>query len=82
MTKKSLYNKWLVLIGKKNVEYFIKDGVIVTVTTTGLFFALKAAGIKPPQAAMDAMDVMKLGARICAGVLVKDYGVYKKWMNE
>ena len=64
---------------KKNVEYFIKDGVIITVTTTGLFLALKAAGIKPPKA---AMDVMKLGARICAGVLMKDYGVYKKWMNE
>ena len=63
---------------KKNVEYFIKDGVIITVTTTGLFFALKAAGTKPPKAAMDAMNVMKLGAEIYVGVLVKDYVVYKK----
>ena len=67
---------------KKNIEGSIKDGVIITVTTTGLFFALKAAGMKPPKAAMDAMDVMKLGARICAGVLVKDYAIYKKWINE
>ena len=67
---------------EKNVEDSIKDGVIITVTTTGLFFALKAAGMKPPKAAMDAMDVIKLGAGICAGVLVKDYAVYKKWINE
>ena len=67
---------------KKNVENSIKDGVFITVTTTGLFFALKAAGMKPPKAAMDAMDVMKLGAGICDGVLVKDYAVYKKWINE
>ena len=67
---------------KKNIEGSIKDGVIITVTTIGLFFALKAAGMKPPKAAMDAMDVMKLGARICAGVLVKDYAIYKKWINE
>ena len=67
---------------KKNIEDSIKDGVIITVTTTGLFFAPKAAGMKPPKTAMDAMDVMKLGAGICSGVLVKDYAIYKKWINE
>ena len=67
---------------KKKVEDSIKDAVIVTVTTTGLFFALKAAGMKPPKAAMDATDSMKLGAGIGAGVLVKDYVVFKKWINE
>ena len=58
---------------KKDFEDSIKDGVIITVTTTGLFFALKAAGMNLPKAAFDAMDVMKLGAGICAGVLVKEY---------
>ena len=67
---------------EKIVEDSIKDEVIITVTTIGLFFALKAAGMKPPKAAMDAMDVIKLGAGICAGVLVKDYAVYKIWVNE
>ena len=67
---------------KKNVEDSIKDGVIITVTTTGLFFALKAPGMKPPKAVMDATDVMKLGAGIWAGVLVKDYAIYKKWIKK
>ena len=31
---------------------------------------------------MDAMDIMKLADENCAGVLVKDYAVYKKWINE
>ena len=67
---------------KKNVEDSIKDAPITTVTTTGLFFTLKAAGMKPPKAALDAMNMMKLGAGICARVLMKDYAVYKKWINE
>ena len=28
---------------KKNIEHSIKDGLIMTVTTTGIFFELKAA---------------------------------------
>ena len=67
---------------EKDVEDSIKDGIIITVTTTGLFFALKPAGMKPPKAAMDAMDIMKLGSGICTGLLVKDYAVYRKWINE
>ena len=31
---------------------------------------------------MDTMDIMKLAGGICGGVLVKDYAVYKKWINE
>ena len=63
---------------KKNTEDSIKDGIIITVTTNGIFFALKPANIKPPKASLDVMDIMKLAGGICEGVLVKDYAVYKK----
>ena len=32
---------------KKNLEHSIKNGPIITVTTTGIFFALRAANVKP-----------------------------------
>ena len=67
---------------EKNIEDSIKDGLIITATTTGMFFALTAANVKPPKASLDAMDIMKLVGGICGGVLVKDYAVYKKWINE
>ena len=67
---------------KKNIEDSIKDGLIVTATTTGIFFTLKAANVKPPNASLDAMDIIKIAGGICGGVLVKDYAVYKKWINE
>ena len=60
----------------------IKDGLIITAAATGIFFALKEAGVKPPKAFLDAMDIMKLTDAICGGVLVKDYAVYKKWIKE
>ena len=66
---------------KKSVEDSIKDGLITTVTTTGIFYVLKAANVKPPQASLDVMDIMKIAGGICGGVLVKDYAVYKKWIN-
>ena len=47
-----------------------------------MFFDLKAANVKPPKASLDAMDILKLTGGICGGVLVKDYAVYKKWINE
>ena len=59
---------------KKYVEDSIKDGLIITATTTGIFYVLKAANVKPPKASLYATDIMKL---VC-GVLVKDYTVYKK----
>ena len=31
---------------------------------------------------MDAMDILKLTNGICGGVFVKNYAVYKKWINE
>ena len=60
-----------------NVEDSIKDGLITTATTTGIFYVLKAANAKPPKASLDAMDVMKLAGGIMGGFLVKDYAVYK-----
>ena len=67
---------------KKNIEDFIKDGLIITITTTGIFYALKAANVKPPKASLDIMDMIKLAGGIVGGVLVKDYAVYKKWIKE
>ena len=67
---------------KKNIEDSIKDGLIITITTTGIFYVLKEANVKPPKASLDAMDIMKLAGGIVGGVLVKDYAVYKKWINE
>ena len=67
---------------KKNIEDSIKDGTIITATTTGIFFALKAAKVKPPKASLDAMDIMKLADGICGGVLVKDCVVCKIWINK
>ena len=67
---------------KKNVEDSTKTGLIITTTTTGIFFALKAANVKPPKASLDAMDIIKFTGGICGGVLVKLYAVYKKWINE
>ena len=66
---------------KKSVEDSIKDGLITTVTTTGIFYVLKAANVKPPKASLDVMDIMKIAGGICGEVLVKDYAVYKKWIN-
>ena len=63
---------------KKNIEDCIKDGLIITATTT----TIKVANVNPPKASMDAMDIMKLAGGICGGVLVKDYAVYRKWINK
>ena len=52
--------------------------MIITVTKTAIFYALKVANVKPPKASMDAMDIMKLASGIVGRVLVKDYAVYKK----
>ena len=57
---------------RKNIEDSIKDGLTITAATTGIFFALKAANVKPPKASLDAMDILKLVGGICGGVLVKD----------
>ena len=56
---------------KKNIEDFLKDRLIITATTTGIFFALKVASLKPPKESLDAMNIMKLVGGICGRVLVK-----------
>ena len=48
----------------------------------GIFFWLKAANVKPLKVSLDVMDILKLTGGICRGVLLKDYAVYKKWINE
>ena len=67
---------------KKNVEDSIKDGLIIRATTTGTFYVLKAANVKPPKVSLNAMDIMKLAGGIVGSVLDKDYAVYKKWIKE
>ena len=65
---------------KKNIEDSLKDGVIITVGATGTFFWLNV--VKPPKASLDAMDILKLTGGVFGGVLLKDYAVYKKWINK
>ena len=67
---------------EENVEDSIKDGLIITATTTGIFYVLKAANVKPLKVSLNAMDIMKIAGRIVGGVLVKDYAVYKKRIKE
>ena len=67
---------------EKNIEDSIKDGLIITTTTTRIFYVLKAANVKPPKASLDPMDIIKLAGEIVGGILVNDYAVYKKWITE
>ena len=63
---------------KRNIEDSIKDGLIITATTTRIFLVTKAGNVKLPKASLDDMNIIKLAAGICGGVLVKHYAVYKK----
>ena len=63
---------------EKNVEDSIKDRLIITATTTGMFSVLKEANVKPPNVSLDTMDIIKFAGRIVGGVFVKDYAVYTK----
>ena len=67
---------------RKNIEDSAKDGLIITIGAAGIFFDLKAANLKPPKAFLDIMDLLELIVGICGSVLVKDYAVYKIWINE
>ena len=57
---------------EKNIEDSIKDGLIMTIGTSGIFFGLKVANVKPPKASLDAMDMLKItggrrgGERLCS----------------
>lgn len=52
---------------RKNIENYIKDGLIITVASTGIFFALKTTNLKPLKASIDAMNIMKYFDGICDG---------------
>ena len=66
---------------KKNIEDSIKDELIITATTTGILFALKAVNVKPAKTSLDFMDIMKLGMGIYGGLFVKGYVVYKNGLT-
>ena len=67
---------------EKHIEDSIKNGLIITATTTGIFYTLKVANVKPPKTSLDFMDIMKFDGGIAGGVFVKDYAVFKKWIKE
>ena len=78
------YNKISSFNWIKNIKDSLKDGIIITIVATGIFFGLKALNVeKPPKTSqLDAMDIITLAGGICRGVFIKDYAVYKKWIKE
>ena len=52
---------------EKNIEDFLRDGLIITIEAIVIFFGLKVANLKPPKASLYAMDIMKLAGEICGG---------------
>ena len=48
--KKYAINDYCSFDWKKSIEDSIKDGLIITATTTGIFYVIKAANVKPPKA--------------------------------
>ena len=70
------------MIGRKNIEDSLKDGVIRTIRATRIFFGLKAVGVKLLKASLNAMDIVTLSGMIYGGTLMKDYPVYRKWIND
>ena len=66
---------------KKNLEESIKEGLVITGATVGIFLLLKMSKItSPPRANLDLSDIIKLSGGIITEALLKDYAVYKKWM--
>ena len=69
-------------ISKKNIENSLRDGLIITGGATGIFFGLKVVGTKLLKESLNAIDIMTLTGLVCGGTLMKDYAVYRKWINE
>ena len=66
---------------KKNLEDAIKEGLVITGATVGIFWLLKMGKTaSPPKAALDASNIIKLSGGVITGALLKDYAVYKKWL--
>ena len=68
---------------QKEIKDSLKDGSIITIATITLFYLLKTTlKVSPPTASLNMNDMGKLASGICAGVLIKDYLVYKKYIDE
>ena len=69
---------------KKSIEDSLKDGVIITIGASRIIFGLKVLNVVklPKTSKLDAMDIITLAVGICGGVFMKDYAVYKKWIND
>ena len=68
---------------QKEIMDSLKDGSIITITTISLFYLLKGTfKVSPPTASLNVNDMLKLSVGICTSVLVKDYMVYKKYIDE
>ena len=67
---------------KKTIEDSLRDGLIIIGAATRIFFGLKALNVKLLKTSLNAMDIMTLAGLICGGTLMKDYAVYRKWINE
>ena len=68
---------------QKEIKDSLKDGSIITISTIALFYLLKSAfKVSPPSTSLNMNDMLKLAAGICTGALVKDYMVYKKYIDE
>ena len=42
---------------KESIEDFVKDGLTITATVTGMFFTLKEANVKTSKASLDPMGI-------------------------
>ena len=66
---------------KKNLEDAVKEGLLITGATVGIFWLLKMGKIaSTPKAALGASDIIKLSGGVITGALLKEYAVYKKWL--
>ena len=61
---RKIYNKMSSFDWKKNIKDSINDGIIITATTTEIFFEIN---VKLPKASLDAMNIMKFAGGICEG---------------
>ena len=68
---------------KENIEDSIKDGLIITITTTGIFYALNVRRLmKSTKGVHICHGYHELAGRIIGRVLAKNYAVYKKWIKK
>ena len=68
---------------QKEIKDSLKDGSIITISTIALFYLLKSTfKVSPPTASLNVNDMLKLAGGICTSVLVKDYMMYKKYIDE